>query len=100
MALALRSPELVASIVSVDNAPADKVLSRGFAEYVRGMKRIQEANVTRQAEADKILEEYEEVSRTMALLEPARDNTDSSSPANSVFTHPPVSAREPIPAQG
>ena len=56
MTLALRSPELVANIVSVDNAPADKVLGRGFAEYVRGMKRIQEANVTRQAEADKILE--------------------------------------------
>jgi pimeloyl-ACP methyl ester carboxylesterase len=63
MTLALRSPELVANIVSVDNAPADKVLSRDFAEYVRGMKRIQEANITRQAEADKILEEYEEVSR-------------------------------------
>ncbi|KFH46242.1 Abhydrolase domain-containing protein-like protein [Hapsidospora chrysogenum ATCC 11550] len=62
MTLALRSPELVANIVSVDNAPADKVLGRGFAEYVRGMKRIQDANVTRQAEADKILEEYEEVS--------------------------------------
>lgn len=63
MTLALRSPELVADIVAVDNAPADKVLSRDFAEYVRGMKRIQEANVTRQAEADKILEEYEEVGK-------------------------------------
>lgn len=62
MALALRSPELVADIAAVDNAPADKVLSRDFAKYVRGMKRIQEANVTRQSEADKILEEYEEAS--------------------------------------
>lgn len=60
MALALRSPELVADIVAVDNAPVDVTLSRDFAEYVRGMKKINDANVTRQAEADKILSEYEE----------------------------------------
>ncbi|KAI1030668.1 hypothetical protein LB505_004009 [Fusarium chuoi] len=60
MALALRSPELVADIVSVDNAPVDVSLSRDFPKYVRAMKKIQEAGVTRQAEADKILSEYEE----------------------------------------
>lgn len=61
MALALRSPELVADLVAVDNAPIDAILSRDFAKYVQGMKRIQDANVTRQSEADKILEEYEKV---------------------------------------
>ncbi|KAF4964122.1 hypothetical protein FSARC_7952 [Fusarium sarcochroum] len=59
MVLALRSPDLVADIVAVDNAPVDVTLSRDFAEYVRAMKKIQEANVTRQAEADNILGEYE-----------------------------------------
>ncbi|KAG9258342.1 Alpha/Beta hydrolase protein [Emericellopsis atlantica] len=60
MALALRSPDSVQDIVSVDNAPADKILSRDFADYVRGMKQIDAANCTRQAEADKILQEFEE----------------------------------------
>jgi pimeloyl-ACP methyl ester carboxylesterase len=60
MALALRSPDLVQDIVSVDNAPVDKILSRDFADYIRGMKQIDAASCTRQAEADKILQEYEE----------------------------------------
>lgn len=68
MTLALRAPQLVANIAAVDNAPVDKTLSRDFAEYVRGMKRIQEAGVTRQAEADKILQEYEEVGVCLTIL--------------------------------
>jgi hypothetical protein len=39
----------------------DKSLGRGFAEYVRGMKEIEAAGVSRQAEADKILQKYEDV---------------------------------------
>lgn len=60
MALALTQPDLVADIASVDNAPVDKILGQDFARYVRGMKRIEEAGVTRQSEADAILAEYEE----------------------------------------
>lgn len=60
MALALRSPNLVANIAAVDNAPVDKILSRDFAKYVQSMKKIQAAGVTRQAEADAILKEVEE----------------------------------------
>ncbi|KAH7318795.1 Alpha/Beta hydrolase protein [Stachybotrys elegans] len=59
MTLALQSPELVANLVAVDNAPVDAILSRDFPRYVRGMKSIQEANVTRQSDADKILEKVE-----------------------------------------
>ncbi|KAH7166280.1 hypothetical protein EDB81DRAFT_680958 [Dactylonectria macrodidyma] len=59
MTLALRSPELVSDLVAVDNAPVDATLSRDFAEYIRSMKKIQDANITRQAEADAILSEYE-----------------------------------------
>ncbi|UKZ57978.1 hypothetical protein TrVGV298_011839 [Trichoderma virens] len=60
MSVALRSPETVARVVAVDNAPIDVTLSRTFASYVRGMKKIQEAKVSRQSEADAILQEYEE----------------------------------------
>ncbi|KAK0754815.1 Alpha/Beta hydrolase protein [Schizothecium vesticola] len=60
MTLALREPDLIASIVSVDNAPIDARLESDFARYIRGMKKIDEADVTRQAEADKILQPYEE----------------------------------------
>lgn len=74
MSVALRSPETVARIVAVDNAPVDITLTRTFASYVRGMKKIQEANVTRQSEADAILQGYEEVNATVALVyAPRRD---------------------------
>jgi hypothetical protein len=61
MALALRSPGLVNDIVSVDNSPVDAALLSNFGKYIQGMRRIEQAGVTRQAEADKILEEYEDV---------------------------------------
>ncbi|KAK4042912.1 Alpha/Beta hydrolase protein [Parachaetomium inaequale] len=59
MALALHEPDLVANLVAVDNAPVDARLGSDFARYIQGMKKIDEAGITRQAEADKILEPYE-----------------------------------------
>lgn len=64
MTLALRSPELVHDLVSVDNAPVDAALVSDFAKYIRGMKQIEEAGVTGQKDADKILSNYEEVRHT------------------------------------
>lgn len=61
MTLALESPDLVKDIVAVDNAPVDAVLESGFGKYIQGMRRIESANITRQAEADQILKEYESV---------------------------------------
>lgn len=61
MTLALRSPERVRDVVSVDNAPLDAAIESQFARYVKGMRKIDEAGVKRQADADKILQEYEEV---------------------------------------
>jgi hypothetical protein len=61
MTLALKYPDMVHDIVSVDNAPVDAALLSSFAKYIQGMRRIEEAQVTTQAEADKILKEYEEV---------------------------------------
>lgn len=60
MTLALREPGIVQNIVSVDNAPIDAALLSGFGKYIQGMKKIEEAGITRQAEADKILQDYEE----------------------------------------
>ena len=67
MTLALRSPEMIKDIVSVDNAPLDAALLSNFGKYIQGMKKIEEARVTRQAEADKILVDYEEVGATLWL---------------------------------
>ena len=61
MTLALRSPELVHNLVSVDNAPLDAALLSNFGRYIQGMKKVEDAGVTRQAEADRILQDYEEV---------------------------------------
>jgi hypothetical protein len=47
--------------VSVDNAPLDAALLSEFGKYVQGMKRIEEAGITKQAEADNILKDYEDV---------------------------------------
>ncbi|KAI0379976.1 alpha/beta-hydrolase [Hypomontagnella monticulosa] len=60
MTLGLTEPDLIADLVSVDNAPIDATLESSFARYIQGMRRIDEAGVTKQAEADKILAEYEE----------------------------------------
>ncbi|KAB5575886.1 Alpha/Beta hydrolase protein [Coniochaeta sp. 2T2.1] len=60
MTLALRSPSLIHDLVAVDNAPVDAALGSDFARYIRGMRKIDEAGVTRQAEADAILADYEE----------------------------------------
>jgi hypothetical protein len=61
MTLALRSPELVKDVVSVDNAPLDAAIESQFAKYVKGMKKVDEAGVERQADADRILQDYESV---------------------------------------
>ena len=72
MTLALRSPELVCDLISVDNAPLDAAIESQFARYVKGMKKIHESDVTRQADADKILQDYEEVSRFAILWPPSQ----------------------------
>lgn len=61
MTLALKAPHIVQDIVSVDNAPLDAALLSSFGSYIQGMRKIEDAGVTRQAEADKILQDYEEV---------------------------------------
>lgn len=66
MTLALGWPEMVASLVAVDNAPVSAALNQDFSAYIRGMEIVQAANVTRQADADRILREFEAVGRRFA----------------------------------
>ena len=64
MTVALRSPESVSALIPVDNAPVNASLKSDFPKYVRGMQEIENAKVTKQSEANKILEAFEEVSIT------------------------------------
>ncbi|EEH02971.1 abhydrolase domain-containing protein [Histoplasma capsulatum G186AR] len=60
MTVALRCPKLVSSVVAVDNAPISATLGNQFAKYVKGMQEIERANFTKQSDADRILQQYEE----------------------------------------
>ncbi|KAI9749636.1 MAG: hypothetical protein M1815_002381 [Lichina confinis] len=59
MTVALRSPDLVESLIAVDNAPVDAALSNDFAKYIMGMREIETRQVSKQIEADAILQRYE-----------------------------------------
>lgn len=61
MAVALRAPERVSALIPVDNAPVKAALQGNFSKYVRGMQKIEAEKVTKQSDAHKILEDYEEV---------------------------------------
>ena len=61
MAVALRNPKNVGTLIPVDNAPIDATLRSDFGKYIQGMKKILDAGITKQAEADNIMKEYEEV---------------------------------------
>jgi hypothetical protein len=61
MTVALRNKKPISSVIPVDNAPADAVLKSDFAKYVQGMRKILDAGVSKQTEADAILQKYEEV---------------------------------------
>lgn len=67
MTLALLEPDLIQDIVSVDNAPLDAALNGSFAKYIQGMRKIEEAGVTRQSEADEIFAAYESVRADVML---------------------------------
>ncbi|KAF6241582.1 hypothetical protein HO173_000293 [Letharia columbiana] len=60
MTVALRSPQVVGGLIAVDNAPVDAILKSDFHKYVQGMRDIEQAQVSRQAEANDILKKYEE----------------------------------------
>ena len=69
MMVALRQPDIVENIISVDNAPVDAALKSDFGKYIQGMRKVEEAKLQKQSEADEILKPFEEV---RAISEPAR----------------------------
>lgn len=60
MVVALRHKVPIGSLIPVDNAPVDAALKSDFGKYVQGMRKVEEAGVTKQSEADTILEAYEQ----------------------------------------
>lgn len=61
MTLALQDPDRVSALIPVDNAPVNATLKSDFPKYVRGMQHVEAKEVSKQADADKILKDYEEV---------------------------------------
>lgn len=61
MTVALQAPETVTGLIPVDNAPVSARLGSSFSDYIKAMKDISEAHVTKQSEADQILSKYEPV---------------------------------------
>ncbi|KAI8371527.1 Alpha/Beta hydrolase protein [Radiomyces spectabilis] len=77
MMTALRQPEIVSKLVVVDMPPVSLYLSRNFGNYVDAMREIEQANPSRQSEADKILAKYEpNVGIRMFLLTNLRRQKD------------------------
>lgn len=68
MTLALTEPGMVSDIIAVDNAPLDTTLSSEFSSYIRGMMKIDDADVKLRTDADQMLSPYEEVPPTMFPL--------------------------------
>lgn len=68
MTLALRSPDTVGALISVDNAPVDAALTSDFPKYIRGMRRIEDAQITKQVEAEEIMKQYESVCGALTLF--------------------------------
>ena len=84
MAVALHQPSIVANLVSIDNAPVDAALKSDFGKYMQGMKKIEEAKVQKQSEADDILKQYEDALPIRQFL---LTNLVRSQPAGSEPTH-------------
>lgn len=78
MTMALRNPDCCADIIAVDNAPVDAALASDFPRYVEGMRKVEEAKVKSQKEADLILEPYAKVRHHRSHSYPELGNNASS----------------------
>ena len=78
MTVALRHRQPIANLIPVDNAPVDAALKSDFAKYVQAMRRIADARLTKQSEADAILAQIEPSAgiRQFLLTNLSRDKHD------------------------
>lgn len=89
MAVALRKPQAVDNLISVDNAPVDAALKSDFGKYIQGMRKVEEAKIQKQSEADEILKPFEQVTKSLKF----RSNVDWQlvwTYMKAEFAHPPV----------
>ena len=61
MTQALAEPDSISKLIVVDISPAKGAISPEFANYIVGMREVDQANVNSKKEGDKILQSYEEV---------------------------------------
>jgi len=90
MTVALHNPSMVANLISIDNAPVDAALKSDFGKYMQGMKKIEEAKVQKQSEADDILKQYEDALpiRQFILTNLIRSQTEGSGSTHLKFRIP------------
>lgn len=61
LTLALHAPDLISSVIAVDNCPIHLPLVEDFPRYLRAMAGVRDARAKTLREADEILKKYEEV---------------------------------------
>lgn len=62
MAVSLRRPELVDTVISVDNAPIDARLSSEIPVYVQALRTVDRMGLKSTKDAFEVLGKYEKVS--------------------------------------
>lgn len=58
--MALRNPHAISALIPIDNIPLDAALKSDFGRYVHGMRAVEDARVSKQSDADKILQKFEQ----------------------------------------
>ncbi|KAL7751096.1 hypothetical protein RI367_003676 [Sorochytrium milnesiophthora] len=58
MHLALQQPQTIRRLISVDMAPVNFKLSPVFSTYIAVMQRIEQAQVSKQSDADRLMQQY------------------------------------------
>ena len=87
MAVALRSPSRVSALMPVDNAPVNAPLRSDFDKYVRGMQHVEAEKITKQSDADKILQDYEPVCLVFSTIYMSYESVNLYSTSPSPFAN-------------
>ena len=58
MTVALRNPRMISALIPVDNSPVDAALKSHFGRYLQGMMAVENAKLSKQSDADVVLQKY------------------------------------------